>query len=189
MLSRDEIVRKYGGNGQAPELHANEIVLLAYYIASVNIETAFQGATGADYQPFDGICLTDTFAMGQGDDLIAAIFPHNSRRRDRQNKLDIRVIVGNPPWSAGQSAALRTRTPTSPIRRLRHVSPRPMPSDQQQPTRTASTTPTRWPSAGLPTGSATTASSPSSPTDPGSTVASIPGSALALPRNSAPSTS
>ena len=75
MLSRDEIVRKYGGNGRAPELHASEIVLLAYYIASVNIETAFQGATGADYQPFDGICLTDTFAMHDGNDLIASIFP------------------------------------------------------------------------------------------------------------------
>ena len=80
-------------------------MLLAYYIASVNIETAFQGVTGAEYQPFDGICLTDTFAMGERDDLIAAIFPHNSRRRDRQNKLDIRVIVGNPPWSAGQRSS------------------------------------------------------------------------------------
>ena len=43
--------------------------------------------------------------MGEGDDLFAAIFPHNSRRRDRQNKLDIRVIVGNPPWSAGQRSS------------------------------------------------------------------------------------
>ena len=105
MLSKEEIVQKYGGNGRAPELHANEIVLLAYYIASVNIETAFQGATGAEYQPFDGICLTDTFAMHDGDDLIASIFPHNSSRRERQKNLDIRVIVGNPPWSAGQRSA------------------------------------------------------------------------------------
>ena len=105
ILSKEEIIQKYGGNGRGPELHANEIVLLAYYIASVNIETAFQGATEAEYQPFDGICLTDTFAMHDGDDLIAAIFPHNSRRRDRQNKLDIRVIVGNPPWSTGQRSS------------------------------------------------------------------------------------
>ena len=105
ILSREDILRKYGSDERTPELHANEIVLLAYYIASVNIETAFQGATGADYQPFDGICLTDTFAMGERDDLIAAIFPHNSRRRDRQNKLDIRVIVGNPPWSVGQRSS------------------------------------------------------------------------------------
>ena len=105
MLSKDEIVRKYGGNGRPPELHANEIVLLAYYIASVNIETAFQGATGAEYQPFDGICLTDTFAMHDSDDLIASIFPHNSSRRERQKNLDIRVIVGNPPWSVGQRSS------------------------------------------------------------------------------------
>lgn len=105
ILSREEIVRKYGGNGRAPELHANEIVLLAYYIASVNIETAFQGVTEADYLPFDGICLTDTFAMHDGDDLIAAIFPHNSSRRERQKNLDIRVIVGNPPWSTGQRSS------------------------------------------------------------------------------------
>ena len=72
MLSREEIVRKYGGDGRVPELHANEIVLLAYYIASVNIETAFQGEIEAEYQPFDDICLTDTFAMHGRDDLIAS---------------------------------------------------------------------------------------------------------------------
>ena len=105
ILPRDEIVRKYGGDGRTPELHANEIVLLAYYIASVNIETAFQGETGGGYQPFDGICLTDTFAMHGRDDLIASIFPDNSGRRTRQKNLDIRVIVGNPPWSAGQRSA------------------------------------------------------------------------------------
>ena len=105
MLSLDEIIRKYGGDGRVPELHANEIVLLAYYIASVNIETAFQGETGGAYQPFDGICLTDTFAMHGRDDLIASIFSDNSGRRTRQKNLDIRVIVGNPPWSAGQRSA------------------------------------------------------------------------------------
>ena len=105
MLSKEEILRKYGGNGRVPELHANEIVLLAYYIASVNIETAFQGAAGGGYHPFDGICLTDTFAMHDDDDLIAAIFPDNSSRRERQKNLDIRVIVGNPPWSVGQRSS------------------------------------------------------------------------------------
>ena len=105
MLSREEIVRKYGSNGRTPELHANEIVLLAYYIASVNIETAFQDVTDAEYEPFDGICLTDTLAMHGRDDLIASIFPDNSDRRTRQKNLDIRVIVGNPPWSVGQRSA------------------------------------------------------------------------------------
>ena len=102
LLSPEQILRKYGTDGEAPELHANEIVLLAYYIASVNIETVFQGATGSDYRPFDGICLTDTFALNENDDELEALFPDNSERRRRQRNLDIRVIVGNPPWSVGQ---------------------------------------------------------------------------------------
>ena len=105
LLSPEQILRKYGGNGQPPQLHANEIVLLAYYIASVNIEVAFQDATGSDYRPFAGICLTDTFALNANDDTLQALFPDNSQRRKRQKELDIRVIVGNPPYSAGQRSA------------------------------------------------------------------------------------
>ena len=105
LLTPEQILRKYGGEGQAPEFHANEVVLLAYYIASVNIETAFQGETGADYRPFDGICLTDTFALNENDDTLQALFADNSERRTRQKELDIRVIVGNPPWSAGQRSS------------------------------------------------------------------------------------
>ena len=71
----------------------------------MNIETAFQGATGADYRPFDGICLTDTFALNENDDELQALFPDNSERRTRQKELDIRVIVGNPPWSVGQRSS------------------------------------------------------------------------------------
>ena len=87
------------------EVHANEIVLLAYYIAAVNIETAYHEITGGDYKPFNGICLADTFEMQEGDDLLAQIMPDNSGRRTRQKETDIRVIVGNPPWSAGQRSA------------------------------------------------------------------------------------
>ena len=105
LLSPEQILRKYGGNGQPPELHANEIVLLAYYIASVNIEVAFQDATGSSYRPFAGICLTDTFALNENDDKLQALFPDNSQRRQRQKALDIRVIVGNPPYSAGQRSS------------------------------------------------------------------------------------
>lgn len=105
LLSPEQILRKYGGNGQPPELHANEIVLLAYYIASVNIEVAFQDATASPYRPFAGICLTDTFALNENDDKLQALFPDNSQRRKRQKALDIRVIVGNPPWSAGQRSS------------------------------------------------------------------------------------
>jgi predicted helicase len=84
------------------EIHANEIVLLAYYIAAINIEAVYHGIVGGDYQPFDGICLTDTFQMYEKDDLVDALLVDNSARRKRQKALDIRVILGNPPYSAGQ---------------------------------------------------------------------------------------
>src|SRR6185437_12884183 len=87
------------------ELHANEIVLLAYYIASINIERAYHDIAGGDYVPFEGICLTDTFQMGEKGDLVDALLVDNSKRRKKQMALDIRVILGNPPYSVGQSDA------------------------------------------------------------------------------------
>ncbi len=85
------------------ELHANELVLLAYYVAAINIEETFHSKTGS-YLPFDGIVLTDTFQMTEGKDNldIAGTFLENSERALKQNELDIRVIVGNPPYSIGQ---------------------------------------------------------------------------------------
>jgi predicted helicase len=82
------------------EIHANEIVLLAYYIAAINIEAAYHDILGGEYIPFKGICLTDTFQLYEKEDLISAILVDNSARRSRQKKLDIRVIVGNPPYSS-----------------------------------------------------------------------------------------
>ncbi|MDM4772408.1 DEAD/DEAH box helicase family protein [Solimonas sp. SE-A11] len=87
------------------EIHANEIVLLAYYIAAINIEAVYHGIVGGDYQPFEGICLTDTFQMYEKEDLVDALLVDNSKRRKRQKKLDIRVILGNPPYSVGQGDA------------------------------------------------------------------------------------
>lgn len=81
------------------ELHANEIVLLAYYIAAINIEATYQSVSGNAYAPFAGICLTDTFEMYESNDMIAALMADNSERRTRQKELDIRVIVGNPPYN------------------------------------------------------------------------------------------
>jgi predicted helicase len=86
------------------EIHANEIVLLAYYIAAINIEAVYNGIMGGEYVPFEGICLTDTFQMYESDDLISQYMPDNSERRKRQKATDIRVIVGNPPYSAGQTS-------------------------------------------------------------------------------------
>ena len=105
LISREALERKYGR-----EIHANEIVLMAYYIASVNIENVFHDLMGPDkeYQPFEGICLTDTFQLGEeaSDNLLfSAQFPTNSRRVIEQKKRRITVIVGNPPYSIGQKSA------------------------------------------------------------------------------------
>ena len=77
LIAPEDLPRKY-----ANEIHANEIVLLAYYIAAVNIETAYHEITGGDYKPFKGICLTDTFEMQEGDDLLAQIMQDNSGSAD-----------------------------------------------------------------------------------------------------------
>ncbi len=94
------------------EIHANELVLLAYYIAAVNIETVYHElrygslSTNAPYEPFEGILLTDTFQMYEQErDMVANLLPDNSERRTKQKALDIRVIIGNPPYSAGQESA------------------------------------------------------------------------------------
>lgn len=109
LISPEALPRKY-----ASELHANELMLLAYYIAAINIETAYRGAIAAAdgtdppagaYEPFTGIVLTDTFQMTEeGDPMDTLFFPRNNERADRQKELDIRVIVGNPPYSGGQSS-------------------------------------------------------------------------------------
>ncbi len=87
------------------EIHANEIVLLAYYIAAINIEATYHDLAGGAYVPFEGICLTDTFQLYEKEDMISALLADNSDRRKRQKDLDIRVIVGNPPYSAKQESA------------------------------------------------------------------------------------
>lgn len=100
LISKEQLAYKY-----KQEIHANEIVLLAYYIAAINIEQVYHSIMGGDYVPFNGICLTDTFALYEKEDLVDAILTDNSSRRKRQKKLDIRVIMGNPPYSAGQGSA------------------------------------------------------------------------------------
>ncbi len=103
-LIRDvDLGRKYRA-----ELHANELVLLAYYIAAIHIEEAFHGRVGDDrsYEPFGGIVLTDTFNLHTGRSGFPKDWlPDNSERAERQQKLPIQVIVGNPPWSTGQRSS------------------------------------------------------------------------------------
>ncbi len=98
LIEPEDLERKY-----RKEIHANEIVLLAYYIAAVNIESVFHSVSRRDdYLPYTGICLTDTFALHESDDELSYYMEDNTGRRKRQKKTEIRVIVGNPPYSVGQ---------------------------------------------------------------------------------------
>ncbi len=101
-MSKEQIQRKFKS-----EIHANEIVLLAYYIACINIEAVYDDLVQENqYQSFDGMVLTDTFQLYEQDrDMIANLLPDNSERRTKQKARDITVIIGNPPYSAGQSSA------------------------------------------------------------------------------------
>ncbi len=152
LIAPQDLERKY-----QQELHANEIVLLAYYIAAINIEAAFHDLRrskaplapqlwgeqdgsppelgdlggnnakaplapqlwgeqdgsppelgdlgGESYQPFNGIVLTDTFQMFESQGTLNEVmFPENNQRVVRQRNNDIRVIIGNPPYSAGQTS-------------------------------------------------------------------------------------
>ncbi|MDR0704480.1 MAG: DEAD/DEAH box helicase family protein, partial [Planctomycetaceae bacterium] len=90
------------------EIHANEIVLLAYYIAAINIENTFHeviGEKSGKYTAFPGIVLTDTFQMSEGTQKeFIETFPINSTRAKKQKDKKITVILGNPPYSAGQKS-------------------------------------------------------------------------------------
>lgn len=99
IIKKEELLYKY-----CNELHANEIVLLAYYIAAVNIEETFHDLIGArEYIPFEGIVLTDTFALSENWDEESGttlnkdsfLFHQNSERATKQLETDITVIVGN----------------------------------------------------------------------------------------------
>lgn len=105
IIKPKDLPRKY-----ERELHANELVLLAYYIASINIENVYHDLVGEkkNYRSFDGICLTDTFQLAESDDsdkLFSEMFHSNSERVIRQKKAPIRIIMGNPPYSVGQKSA------------------------------------------------------------------------------------
>ncbi|OYV04973.1 MAG: damage-inducible protein, partial [Verrucomicrobiales bacterium VVV1] len=133
LIKPEELPHKYRN-----EIHANEIVLLAYYIAAINIEAVYHSLISKhaattlpsvsyrpkiknpqssivnpssssipnpSYEPFQGICLTDTFQLYEKGDLISNLLENNSARRKRQKALDIRVIMGTPPYSKGQESA------------------------------------------------------------------------------------
>ena len=98
LIKPEDIPYKYQN-----EIHANEIVLLAYYVATVNIENIYHSLTGT-YKPFEGMVLADTFQMFEDNNKFDAFSETNSKRAKRQKEQDIRVILGNPPYSAGQTS-------------------------------------------------------------------------------------
>ena len=103
VINYEDILRKY-----MHELHANEIVLLSYYIAAINIEAVFDEINGPDegYVPFNGIVLTDTFESTEEQaTLDDKLFGANNARLREQQKEPITVIIGNPPYSVGQKNA------------------------------------------------------------------------------------
>lgn len=106
LIRPEDLERKY-----TRELFANELVLLSYYIAAINIETVYgevakEHGLGSEYVPFNGMVLTDTFQLSESSHhLNLPAFRANSERAERELEEDIRVIVMNPPYSAGQNSA------------------------------------------------------------------------------------
>jgi predicted helicase len=100
VIKPEDLERKY-----KHEIFANEIVLLAYYIAAVNIENTYHDLTGKDsFESFQGIALTDTFQLTENDDskLFKDALQENTERVERQKNAPLTVILGNPPYSIGQ---------------------------------------------------------------------------------------
>ena len=100
LMPDDKLPYKYRN-----EIHCNEIMLLAYYIAAINIEHAYHDRIGGEYESFPGAVLTDTFQMyEENDPLDVEMFIENSERVLKQMETPVKVLVGNPPWSAGQKS-------------------------------------------------------------------------------------
>jgi predicted helicase len=94
-IKRTQLEHKY-----AEELHCNEVMLLPYYVASMNIEHEYYELTGK-YEPFEGICLVDTFELAE-DRQMSFFSTANTERVERQKRSPITVVIGNPPYNAWQ---------------------------------------------------------------------------------------
>lgn len=101
LLDADTIRRKY-----RDDLHATEIVLLAYYIATINVESAYREATG-ETEPFTGLVLADTFQMTESEqaDTETGFSAANNERAQRLRELPIRVVMSNPPYKSKENDA------------------------------------------------------------------------------------
>jgi len=85
----------------ANELHCNEVMLLPYYIASMNIEHEYYERTD-NYEPFEGICLVDTFELAEDKQLSLMFTEKNTERVEKLRKTKLFVIIGNPPYNTAQ---------------------------------------------------------------------------------------
>ena len=92
------LARKY--TADPPELQCNEVMLLPYYIASLNIEHQFYTATNR-YVPYEGLCLVDTFEVAE-ERQMQLFTPANTIRVEKQKETPMFVVIGNPPYNAGQ---------------------------------------------------------------------------------------
>ena len=103
-IKAKDLERKY-----QKEIFANEIILLAYYIATVNIENVYHDLNNEiEYKEFEGICLTDTFQLGEDKKELALVsdsFKENSKRVKKQKNAPLQIIFGNPPYTIGQNSA------------------------------------------------------------------------------------
>lgn len=101
IIKPQDLKRKF-----ASEIHANEIVLLAYYIASVNIEETYHELTGEEYKPFEGAVLTDTFQLNEVpvQGALDVSMPENNARIERQKSQSMTIVISNPPYFSKQDS-------------------------------------------------------------------------------------
>ena len=83
------------------DLFCNEIMLLPYYIASLNIEHEYYSRIG-EYQPFEGICFTDTLELAESRQMSMFV-EENTERIQHEKDAQIMVVIGNPPYNAWTS--------------------------------------------------------------------------------------
>lgn len=102
IIKKEDLKRKF-----TSEIHANELVLLAYYIATINIEETYHELVGGDYVPFEGAVLTDTFQLTEKESqsVFEAALPEIHKRAEKQQNSKITIVISNPPYSIGQKDA------------------------------------------------------------------------------------
>jgi len=84
------------------QLFANEVMLMPYYIAALNIEHAYYERTG-EYEPFEGLCFVDTLDLAEAKQrTFGFMTERNTERVQRQKETPITVVIGNPPYNVGQ---------------------------------------------------------------------------------------